>query len=619
MNEAKRSALNAAIVNAGNTSESPIASSSGPPQFRPSDTRSIEYADQRCSCLTNVNSLPESPQPSGSIDNVTSPNNLHQTPLSEARDPTHRMLLSLVKAFFQHVYPLPSYSFLHPDTTKEKCQTGKLEPSLALAIAGTATWLASTRTGMIGINVGESNDYEESNDRSLPSGTASCYCQGSASIEVAEYIIWSKLEKPTIPRLQALLLTISHYMQVGRFQRAFMLAAVASRFAAAMRLNHERQDSSSFVAKETRRRILWSLKILERYFSVGLPEFELCPFEAIYLQLPCREDEFDTEDQENQLVETSDLGAYSLCVSFENIRRDIMKLTRGIILCDSPLPQLPSLVRCLELTLSEVRSNMPHGPDLSFTQINELLQSPWLPRHIAMQLSWHQCNCDVYRLFLPGYQEAAPQPVLAAILKQNENGDQEETLAAKAQRLCLHHAGAIITILTTLNQQSTHPLFLEFDAAICGYHAMRLILFLSQSGRNQETRPTTEFAASRAELCLAALRRFFPRSKLVDPIISEIEMSICVLVSSPSAFASISKSPTATVTGTPDFSWSMKSEEITRWPRSARDVIESSEESDKNLASQSLSSTAKIGQRLAIHSLLRQSEFADIDETDYPN
>jgi hypothetical protein len=47
--------------------------------------------------------------------------------------------------------------------------------------------------------------------------------------------------------------------------------------------------------------------------------------------------------------------------------------------------------------------------------------------------------------------------------------------------------------------------------------------------------------------------------------------------------------------------------------------VESSEGSDKNLASQSLSSTAKIGQRLAIHSLLRQAEFADIDETDYPD
>lgn len=599
------SAPNAAIVSAVHTPETSLASPPGPRPFHPPDTRLSEYPDQGCSCLTSVRLLPESPRRSGSIDNATSPNPLHQTPLSDVDGPALHLLLSLVKAFFQHVYPLPSYSFLHPATTKERCRIGRLEPCLALAIAGTVTWLASTRTSVTDINAGERN----------ASGSVSCHCHGSTSIEAAEHIIWCNLEKPTIPRLQALLLSISHHMQVGRFQRAFMLAAVASRFAAAMRLNHERQDGSSFVARETRRRILWSLKMLERYFSVGLPEFELCPFEAIYLQLPCREDEFDVGHHGNQLPETSDLGAYSLCVSFENIRRDIMKLTRGIILCDSPLPQLPSLVRCLELTLSEVRPRMPHGPELSFSQINDLLRSPWLPRHIAMQLSWHQCNCDVYRLFLPGYQEAAPQPVLTAILDQKGDEDQEETLAGKAERLCFHHASAIITILTTLNQQSTRPLLLEFDVAICGYHAMRLILFLSQFGRSLEARPTAEFAASRAELCLAAIRRFFPGSKLVDPMISEIEQSIRALAPSSSASASTSKSTPAIVTGTSDF----RSEVTTRSPWSERDVVESSKGSEKNLASQSLSSTAKIGQRLAIHSLLRQAEFADTDEPDYPD
>jgi hypothetical protein len=208
--------------------ETPLASSPGPRLLLPSDTRLNKYLDQKCACLTSVLLPPDSPQISGS------PNFQDQASLPDAFDSTCHIPLSLVTAFFKHIYPLPSYSFLHPSMTKEKCRTGRLEPCLALAIAGTVTWLVSTRTSMASINVGENKGHT-----GIPSGPSSCHCHGSASIEAAEHIIWSNLEKPTIPRLQALLLSISHYMQVGRFQRAFMLAAVASRFAVAMRLNHE--------------------------------------------------------------------------------------------------------------------------------------------------------------------------------------------------------------------------------------------------------------------------------------------------------------------------------------------------------------------------------------------
>jgi hypothetical protein len=72
---------------------------------------------------------------------------------------------------------------------------------------------------------------------------------------------------------------------------------------------------------------------------------------------------------------------------------------------------------------------------------------------------------------------AAPPVVLAAIV--------EEYLAA-AQGECLDHALAIIAILTELKQQSTSTLILEFDTAICSYHAIRLMLFITGSGHSTE-------------------------------------------------------------------------------------------------------------------------------------
>ncbi|KAI1345446.1 hypothetical protein F5Y01DRAFT_300517, partial [Xylaria sp. FL0043] len=96
-----------------------------------------------------------------------------------------------------------------------------------------------------------------------------------------------------------------------------MLTATAARFAAAMRLNHERPDLDP-ITQEVRRRIVWSLKIVKRYFSVGLQEFQACPIETIYLRFPCAENEFGCDNS------NGDDGAYSLFVQLELIRHDIM-------------------------------------------------------------------------------------------------------------------------------------------------------------------------------------------------------------------------------------------------------------------------------------------------------
>jgi hypothetical protein len=77
-------------------------------------------------------------------------------------------------------------------------------------------------------------------------------------------------------------------MDTQAFERAFMLAGIAVRAATAMRLNHERTDVD-FVSAEVRRHPVWSLKLMESYFSIGPQEFELCPFETFYLELPCKE------------------------------------------------------------------------------------------------------------------------------------------------------------------------------------------------------------------------------------------------------------------------------------------------------------------------------------------
>ncbi|KAI0882349.1 uncharacterized protein GGS22DRAFT_50631 [Annulohypoxylon maeteangense] len=446
-------------------------------------------------------------------------------------------MLSLVDIFFEKIYPMPSFAFLHPASTKRRCRDGAQNKVLVLAISAMTSLYTS-------------QNLEEA----------------SIWIEESEQYIWQHIESPTIPRLQALLLIIHYRMETSRFQRAFMLIAIAARSAAAMRLNHERQDLDP-IAKEVRRRIVWSLKITERYFSVGLPEFELCPFESIYLQLPSSEEEFSGVDQ------PGDHGSYSLHVRLENVRRDIMKLTRAITLCEQPYPLLPKLLRDFRQGLAEVGSVMLDGTELSPHQIAELLGNPWLPRRVLAIVSWHQCHCDLYRILLNGYPEAAPAVVLRAI------GSDDITAA---ERCCLKHSMSIVDILTNLNQQSTDCHLLEFDVAICAYHAARLLLFISRFGTIRD-RPSPEFATSRVDLCLIALKRFYGSSVLVRPIIEEMERSVKTF--SQQGHSSVS-------------------------PPSNANAEPSGDSEDQ------LSSVAKTRQRLAIHSLLRQADFSDGEEND---
>jgi hypothetical protein len=377
---------------------------------------------------------------------------------------------------------------------------------------------------------------------------------------------------------------VIHYrMETGNFQRAFMLAATAARFAAAMRLNYERPELDP-VSREVRRRIVWSLKIIERYFSSGLPEFELCPTESIYIEYPSPEEDFNHGPP-------GENGAYRLHLRLETVRRDIMKMSRSVTILDQPLPSLMKLIRHHEASLAEIGKSLPQGRTLSMAQTLDLLDNHWLPRRTLTYASWHQAHCDLYRILLPGYPEAAPAVVLEAV---------DPVELAAAERHLLHHATSSLQVLTTLNQQSMRQQLLEFDTAICSYHAARVLLYISRFGKNSD-RPAPEFAISRADLCVAALRRFFPSSALVAPIIEELTRSVVAF--------SIQQQQQQT-------------RQLADAPAAPAQLLSPPSLASRDDHESQLASTARVRQRLAIHSLLRRADFSDgegDDEVTIPN
>lgn len=491
---------------------------------------------------------------------------------------------ALVEFYFAHVYPLSSYAFLHPQTTIRQCINGQLETSLSYAIAAVASY-----------HQGPSSPQRREREEQAELSWA----------QAAEDLIWRNLESPSVSRLQALLLVILYRVETGAFQRAFMLSALAARAAAAMRLNHERDpgpssssagqgnssSSSKTISREVRRRVMWSLKLVERYFSTGLPEFELCPVESVYLELPCWEHEFSSDaraaDSTERTIQSCDFGSYHLCVRLEMLRRDLMKLNRSLSLCDTTFPQLANVMHDFEQHLASIEAELPGGgANLTAERISSLLDSPWLPRQILVHLSFHHSQCDLYRLLVRGYREAAPAAVLDAV---------DPALLARAEQLCLQHATATVDILATLNQVSQRAQPLEFDSAICGYHATRLLLFIAQSSSSlSPTKPSEEWALSRAELCLASLRRFFPSSRLARPVLEEMKTAISTFPTRSGTAAAASSSPPA--------------------PSRLASPGAATTADGKRDSTAGLSAAARVRQRLAIHSLLRQADFTDGDE-----
>lgn len=130
-----------------------------------------------------------------------------------AASPEPETALELVEDYFQHLYPLPSFAFLHQPTVVQRCRDGTINEPLKLAICA-LTALQLHRSSL-------------------------CH---DLWVQQAEQVVLQQLGRPSIFHLQALLLTIHYRVESGDFPTAFMLAALAARTAVALRLNYERSE-----------------------------------------------------------------------------------------------------------------------------------------------------------------------------------------------------------------------------------------------------------------------------------------------------------------------------------------------------------------------------------------
>lgn len=216
--------------------------------------------------------------------------------------PSDEVVRPLVELYFDRLYPLASYSFLHKATVIRRCRDRTIDRALKLAICAVTAMFFSK--------------HQDERD---------------AWAQESERIVLDRLESPSIFQIQASLLVIRYRAGVGQFPRAFIMAGLAARWAVALRLNYEHSGLSP-VAQEVRRRTFWSLYLLEDSFCVGLKEFELFDADTIHLQLPCEDTDFHEERPTNtgylqpgKGLEPEEMGSRAAFVRLAFIRRSIMR------------------------------------------------------------------------------------------------------------------------------------------------------------------------------------------------------------------------------------------------------------------------------------------------------
>ncbi|KAK8005898.1 hypothetical protein PG991_012195 [Apiospora marii] len=403
--------------------------------------------------------------------------------------------LQIINDYFRHIYAHPGSAFLSEVSVTKRCLEGSIDEALLLAIcAYTASVLRYPRY--------------------YPAHSASW-------VQKAENLLWSSMESPTVFRTQALLLAVLCRVETGNFKRGYMLLSMASRSASAMRLQYERLDLDHH-SQEVRRRLTWSIMLIDNYFSVGLPESGTCPPDFIYLKMPCPEENFHGDDINGtapaSLDGVSEGGLLQLYIRLSIIRRDILRLTRNLSLQVNATPQITGLV---EGMLKSLQGAEP--PPYSAEELKRYASSRWFVRYTAVQIGWHQSHCDIYRIFLSGYREAAPVDVIRACAPD---------YVAQAAAACLRHARAIIDIIHAVHSLRLPLVFPPRDICIGGYHASRLLLFFSGSElipKDQNT--TAQRATTLARETLAILQPLFGSSAMLGKTVQELDRIITAHVS----------------------------------------------------------------------------------------
>ena len=362
----------------------------------------------------------------------------------------------------------------------EQYHAGKVERPLLLALVGITSCLTDMGPGM--------------------------RAYGSRCIDEAESLILSDYSRPSTIKVQALVFMIKHRLLSNRFPSAFMLIGIASRFAAALRLNYESPPLCGR-AQESRRRLLWSIYCIDSGISGGHRDFSLWRADRIFVGLPCNERNFEfdlpqetetllPEPTQPQSVQAEDVGSLALHIRIQYIRHKISEFTKDALVSRTVHPgDLQTRVLSLHRELEDFAAHLPASFQFSENSLRLRAYSPRICVFVMIHVWWHQCHCDLYRLGLIGLREALPRSALEKF---------DESFIEHCQRQCVDHAMAMASIFASMQKLNAKPVA-DLDLAICAYQCARMLKY-AYHANSGKLNLSPESVMEQFKVCLQAIK-----------------------------------------------------------------------------------------------------------------
>ncbi|KAK3937445.1 sterol uptake control protein 2 [Diplogelasinospora grovesii] len=455
----------------------------------PSSTAVSNGSSEALNVMQNGNGV-QLEQGAGAAEQPNLTNTASSSPAGgfyEQPDPEEPLALQAFDDFFRHIHHIAVFSFLHRASLMERFHAGLLDRPLLLALIGITSLLIEPGPGKT-----------ELGDRCIDEAVALCMAE---------------LETPSIVKLQALVICAEFRILSKRFSSAFMLHALASRFATALRLNHESPHLCS-LAQESRRRLMWSLYMIDSGIAAGQSDLALWADaeRQIHIQLPCNERnfEFDLPEPTEPLRPPAPgpgaavlplpdvIGFCGLQVRIHWLHARILECTTKVTAAPSreALAALPAQFAELAAELETFASRLPLSFRWSESNLRLRTYSPRLGIFFMTHVWWRRCHLDLYRLLLPGLREALPPDVLSQL---------EPEFVAQSRRQCYEHARAMADMFSQLLTLGNSVPVTGLDLPGCSFQCVRVMYHGLQTA-GDELGFSAEGVRELATICLRVAR-----------------------------------------------------------------------------------------------------------------
>ncbi|KAL1873116.1 hypothetical protein VTK73DRAFT_1077 [Phialemonium thermophilum] len=320
------------------------------------------------------------------------------------------VLTQHIDAYFNHVYPLPGYDFIHRPSVLEDLQNDRIPGILCTAICATVAMFVS---------------HSDKDSRAVS-------IQWSKAVD--NYIN-NNMNRLEILNLQLTVLSMFQHFAYRQFGSVWLMHGWATRLALAFQLNEDRpfplqgRSPQSLTREECLRRLLWSVFHWDRMLAAGIDEFVGLHDEALHVQLPCNEHGFQYElpqqtchlsDGINEIAQRN-LGSKGFLLLLLPIRHRILKTTKSFLRRRDALTSaheiqeaLRSLL-ALKAELKDFYKSLPSHLEFSDRSLFSHSSPTEFAGFITLHTWFFLCSSDLYRICLPGpVREGAPASLLAA-------------------------------------------------------------------------------------------------------------------------------------------------------------------------------------------------------------